>query len=168
MDDKKLLRIENRAQTLTLRERTAPLLGTVSKFKSPSGGWTSSVLAAVDTLVKHESTDAARSRFRSGTVRKISRTKGSSGFWDAAVVSLSSSRCSVSDVLETFSSDVPVGSTKIASCLEIERRRARGPGTSISSRSLESSMVGDVGKTGGDEGIAGGEPGTMPGRGKAG
>lgn len=29
-------------------------------------------------------------------------------------------------------------------------------------------MVGDVGKTGGVEGNAGGEPGTMAGRGKAG
>lgn len=164
---------------LTLRERTAPLLGTLSKFSSPSGGCTSSVFAADETLVKHESTDAARSRFKSGTVRKISRTKGSSGFWDFVdcfvfvdVFSLSSSvvpsGCSESDVLDTFSSDVPVGSTKIASCLDIERRRDRGPGISISSSSLENSMTGDVGKTGGDEGNAGGDPGTMPGRGKAG
>lgn len=157
----------------TLRERTAPL-GTVSRFKSPSAGCTSSVLAADETLVKHESTDAARSRFKSGTVKKISRTKGSSGFLDdvcfvfSSSLSVAPSACSGSDVFETFSKDVPVGSTKIASCLDIERRRVRGPGISISSRSFESSIVGDVGKTGGDEGNAGGEPGTMPGRGKAG
>lgn len=124
--------------------------------------------------MKHESTDAARSLFKSGTVRKISRTNGSSGLVDVHVdvltlsFSVVPSGCSESEVFETFSKDVPVGSTKIASCLDIERLRERGPGISISSRSFENSMVGDVGKTGGDEGNAGGVPGTMAGRGKAG
>lgn len=107
----------------TLRERTAPLLGTVNKFKSPSCICTSSVFE--ETFVKHESTDAARSRLRSGTVRKISRTNGSHDFvflCDGSSVSISSTGNSQSDAFETFSSDVPVGSTTIASCLDIDRR----------------------------------------------
>lgn len=166
----------------TLRERTAPLLGTVNKFKSPSCICSSSVFD--DTFVKHESTDAARSRLRSGTVRKISRTNASLDFVAADLISFFSTSvsssslsavsplgCSESDAFETFSRDVPVGSTTIASCREMERRRCRGPGTSISSKSLDKiSIVGDAGKTGGDEGNAGGEFGTTtPGRlGKAG
>lgn len=127
-------------------DRRAPV-GTVSVRQPSSGGFNSSVFAC-DTFEKHESTEAARSLLRSGTARNISLTTQSTA---GSLCTLSRSKPFLSDAA-TFSSEFPVGSTKIASWREMERRRWR---FGKSSQPGGSSIVGEEGNNGGEPGVVG-------------
>lgn len=107
--------------------------GTVSELLVPL---ISSARAPPDTFEKQESTDAARSRLSSGTARYMSWTKVSRAVLLAAP----------SSDARTFSSELPVGSTKKASCRDMERLLCgRVGGSSLGGWSSNDGAPGDGG-----------------------